>query len=134
MEKLSIAQAQTNPGVQVAQLAPAGNTGRAPAKAPPPMPRQMNMEEWPEKAEDRQIWSAGLNQWVKRPAYPLTTPREAVYSTTPGAQWFSLLDATNGYHQIMLDELSRDYTCFMTPWGRFRFKRAPQGCKLSGDK
>ena len=34
----------------------------------------------------------------------------------------------------MLDEASRDYTAFMTPWGRYRFKRAPQGCKLSGDK
>ena len=68
------------------------------------------------------------------PSYPLTTPHEAVYSMTPGAQWFSMCDTKNGYHQVMLHEDSRDYTCFMTPWGRYRFKRAPHGFIISGKK
>ena len=34
----------------------------------------------------------------------------------------------------MLHEDSRDYTCFMTPWGRHHFKRTPQGFIGSGDK
>ena len=76
----------------------------------------------------------GLNEWVKRPVYPVTTPHEAVYNTTPGSRFFSVMDAKNGYHQIMLHEDSRDLTCFMTPWGRYRFKRAPQGFSATGDK
>ena len=27
-----------------------------------------------------------------------------------------------GYHQVELDENSRDHTCFLTPFGRYRFK------------
>ena len=57
-EKLSIAYVQANPGVQVAQHAPGGNTGRAPAKAPPPMPKQMDMEEFT-------VWRETWNDYVR---------------------------------------------------------------------
>ena len=42
-------------------------------------------------------------------------------------------DAWNGYHSVLLEEASRHYTTFITPWGMFRYKRAPQGSKVSGD-
>ena len=75
-----------------------------------------------------------LNDWVKRPAHPVTTPHEAVHNTRPGSRFFTKMDAKNGYHQIPLHEDSRDLTTFITPWGRYRFKRAPQGCNATGDK
>ena len=76
----------------------------------------------------------GLNQWVEHPAYPVNTPHEAVHSVTTGSRWFSVMDAKNGYHQILLDKESQDYTCFMAPWGRFKFLRAPMGFISTGDK
>ena len=45
----------------------------------------------------------------------------------------SILDASNGYHSIRLAEESKDKTTFITEWGRYRFRRAPQGWTGSGD-
>jgi hypothetical protein len=47
--------------------------------------------------------------------------------------YFSSLDAWNGYHSIPLSEASRNYFAFITPWGRYRYKVAPQGFLGSGD-
>ena len=48
-----------------------------------------------------------------------------VACTFRGAAYFSKLDAKSGFYQIPLDETSRDLTTFMTPMGRYRFKRLP---------
>lgn len=40
---------------------------------------------------------------------------------------FSKGDAAKGFHQLPLEEKCRDYTTFLTPFGRYRFKRAPYG-------
>ena len=45
----------------------------------------------------------------------------------------SVLDAWNGYHAIELEEESRNLTLFITPIGRYHYKRAPQGQSGSGD-
>jgi hypothetical protein len=37
----------------------------------------------------------------------------------------------NGFHQIELDENSRDLTSFNTPMGSFRFTRVPFGLKVA---
>ena len=44
-----------------------------------------------------------------------------------------MLDAWNGYHAVELEEESRDLTAFITPFGRYRYRRAPQGQSGSGD-
>ena len=75
-----------------------------------------------------------LNEWVQRPAHPVTTPYEAVHSVTPGSRWYTVCDAKSGYHQIPLDEEAQDLTCFITPWGRYKFLRGPQGFVGTGDK
>ena len=75
-----------------------------------------------------------LNDWVQRAAHPVTTPYEAVHSVAPGSRWFSVMDAKNGYHQIMLDKEAQDLLCFITPWGRYKFLRGPQGFIGTGDK
>ena len=45
----------------------------------------------------------------------------------------STLDAWNGYHSVEIRESDRHLTTFITPWGRFRYKTAPQGYLASGD-
>ena len=76
----------------------------------------------------------GLNEWIESPTHPVTSPYEAVHSLTPGAQWFTVMDAKNGYHQILLDKEAQDLTCFITPWGRYKFLRGPQGFAGTGHK
>ena len=44
-----------------------------------------------------------LNQYVKRPYYPLVSPKDAVSSIASGAKVFSTFDARHGYWQIPLD-------------------------------
>ncbi|XP_063859146.1 uncharacterized protein LOC135100114 [Scylla paramamosain] len=39
----------------------------------------------------------------------------------------TVADAYSGYHQIPLDSESRKLTTFITPWGRFRYRRTPMG-------
>ena len=48
----------------------------------------------------------------------------------PGDTWKTVTDAWNGYHSVPLRESDRQLT---TPFGRFRYKRAPQGFVSSGD-
>lgn len=47
------------------------------------------------------------------------------------AKYFSCLDLTSGFHQIEMDENSRDITSFSTDKGSFRFKRLPYGLKIA---
>ena len=74
-----------------------------------------------------------LNRFVKRPAHPVRSPQDAVAAITPGARYFTKLDSKAGYHQVPLREEDQDLTCFITPWGSFRYKRAPMGIVSSGD-
>ncbi|KAK3849659.1 hypothetical protein Pcinc_043598 [Petrolisthes cinctipes] len=39
-----------------------------------------------------------------------------------------------GYFQVKIAEEDQDLTCFITPWGRYKFKRAPMGLVSSGDE
>ncbi len=43
------------------------------------------------------------------------------------------MDAWNGYHSVPIREEDRHLTTFITPWGRYRYKTAPQGYIASGD-
>ena len=45
----------------------------------------------------------------------------------------TVFDAWNGYHSVALDEQHRHFTTFITPWGRYRYRTAPQGYIASGD-
>ena len=40
---------------------------------------------------------------------------------------FSTFDAWKGYHQIELAQESKNLTTYLTPFGRFRYERAPFG-------
>ena len=69
-----------------------------------------------------------LNKFVRRERYPSTTPAEAVADIAQAkAKYFTVFDALKGYHQCPLDEASQNLTTFITPFGRFKYLRAPYG-------
>ena len=75
-----------------------------------------------------------LNEHIKRPVYPSKTPKEAVSNIKSGSKYFTTCDAKHGYWQIPLAEESQKLTTFLTPWGRFKFLRAPMGLSSTGDE
>ena len=75
-----------------------------------------------------------LNKFVRRGAHPVVTPHEAVSSIKKGSRFHTTLDAKSGYWQILIAEEDQELTCFITPWGRYKFLRAPMGLAISGDE
>ena len=69
-----------------------------------------------------------LNHSVRREFYPSSTPLECVTCIiSEEARYFAVFDALKGYHQCPLEPLSQPLTTFITPFGRFMYKRAPYG-------
>ena len=61
-----------------------------------------------------------LNAVTKKEIFAL--PRiDDIFDSIAGAQWFSTLDLASGYHQIPLDESSKDKSAFVTYDGAYRF-------------
>ena len=75
-----------------------------------------------------------LNKFVDRPTHPFPAPKDIIAGIPKGSKCCAVFDAVNSYWQIPLEEESRPYTCFMTEWGRFQYKRAPMGLVSSGDE
>ena len=58
-----------------------------------------------------------LNKSVKRDNFPL--PRlEDTLASLEGCKYSSKMDANSGFWQMRLEEESREYTTFLTPFGR----------------
>jgi len=77
---------------------------------------------------------SGLNQNVKRNIHPFPSAADIMKSIKPTSKWFLKADATQGYHQVMLDEESQKLTAFILPFGCYYFKRTPMGLSPSGDE
>ena len=75
-----------------------------------------------------------LNKYVKRATYPVRTAYDAVSNITRGETYFTTLDAKCGYWQIPIADEDQHLTTFITPWGRYKFLRAPMGLLSSGDE
>ena len=54
-------------------------------------------------------------------------------SAVPAGKKKSVLDVWNSFHSVPIRMEDRDKTTFITPWGRFRYKVAPQGYLASMD-
>ena len=67
-----------------------------------------------------------LNKNVEREAFPMPDV-ETTLAQFDGAKIFSKIDANNGFWQVPLDKKCMQLTTFITPFGRFRFKRLPFG-------
>lgn len=72
-----------------------------------------------------------LNRSVKRERYILPTFEDIAAKLQSCV--FSKLDAANAYHQLPLDGRSARLTTFITPMGRFCFKRLPFGISLASE-
>ena len=73
-----------------------------------------------------------LNKFCEREVHASRSPFVLARSV-PGKSFKSVFDAWNGYHSVLIREEDRHLTTFITPWGLFRYKRAPQGFLSSGD-
>jgi hypothetical protein len=60
---------------------------------------------------------------------PLNNSIYLVQLSTDSSRALSF-DALKGYHQCPLDEESQRLTAFITPFGRFKYLRAPYGVSL----
>ena len=67
-----------------------------------------------------------LNKGVKREIYPLPKVNEIIAQLAEG-RYFSKLDANSGFWQVKMNKDCRKLTTFITPWGRFCFRRMPFG-------
>ena len=70
--------------------------------------------------------ASSLNRAILREHYQLPTIDE-VASRLTGAKKFTLCDAKDGFHQILLDDASSYLTTFNSPFGRNRWTRMPFG-------
>ena len=68
-----------------------------------------------------------LNHYVCREKHQSPTLAEAVADIAEEARFFTVLDAKKGYHQCLMDDASQLLTTFTTPFGRFKYCRAPYG-------
>ena len=69
-----------------------------------------------------------LNRFVSRERYQSPTPVLAVADIAASeAKIFTVLDALKGYHQCPIDQDSQILTTFITPFGRYKYLRAPYG-------
>ena len=73
-----------------------------------------------------------LNKYCKRETFPAESPFHLA-RRVPRMTWKSVTDAWNGYHSVPLRESDRHLPTFITPFGRWRYRRAPQGFLSSGD-
>src|SRR5436190_6820025 len=67
-----------------------------------------------------------LNKYVLKEQFQLPSVNESL-AKLEGGKIFTLLDASNGFWQVQLDPECYKYTTFITPFGRYYFKRMPFG-------
>ena len=71
-----------------------------------------------------------LNACLKRESFQMPVFEELT-AQFAGATVFSKLDAAAGFYQIPLAPESQPLTTFMTPFGRYMFRRLPMGCNIA---
>lgn len=67
-----------------------------------------------------------LNNNIVIEKFPLPKINEMV-SSLKWATWFSTIDLSAAYHQVILTPESRKLTAFITPFGCYQFRRMPFG-------
>ena len=73
-----------------------------------------------------------LNVAIRREHYQIPTAEEIV-SRLGDARIMSVLDASQAFYHIPLDEESSKLCTMSTPFGRYRFKRLPYGIKSASE-
>ncbi|CAB3979301.1 Transposon Ty3-G Gag-Pol poly [Paramuricea clavata] len=70
--------------------------------------------------------SQTINKAIKRPIYTIPTIEEKLPFLTK-AKVFTIVDVSEAFHNVVLDELSSLLTTFQGPNGRYRYLRMPFG-------
>ena len=86
----------------------------------------------PDGSPRRTVDLSPLNKYCYREPHHVQSPFQQARSI-PSNTFRTVMDAWNGYHSVPIAEADRHLTTFITPFGRFRYKTAPQGFKASGD-
>ena len=73
-----------------------------------------------------------MNKHCVREVHTSKSPFSMARSV-PDNSFKTVYDCWNGFHSVPIREEDRHLTTFTTPWGLFRYKRAPQGFLSSGD-
>jgi len=73
-----------------------------------------------------------IKKAIKRERHPLANLVD-IKHTINGSTHFSKIDLKNGYHQVQLDEKSRQFTAFQTPLGPMRYKRLNMGISCASE-
>ena len=73
-----------------------------------------------------------LNSHCKRETH-VTVPPFRQARLIPANTWKTVTDAWNGFHSALIREEDKHYTSFITDWGRYRYRVAPQGYVSSTD-
>ena len=73
-----------------------------------------------------------INAMTVGDAWPIPSIEENL-EKLQGAKYFSAIDAAAAYHTIRVNEKSRPYLAFLTPWGTYQYKKMPFGCKNAGN-
>jgi hypothetical protein len=73
-----------------------------------------------------------LNKFCQRETFAAESPFHMARRIPPNT-WKTVTDAWNGFHSVPLRPKDRHLTTFITPFGRWRYMRAPQGYLSSGD-
>ena len=74
----------------------------------------------------------GLNKCAKRETHHTPSPFHQACAV-PANMKKTTFDAWNSYHSLALHPDDRHFTTFITPWGRYQYKKAPQGYIATGD-
>ena len=73
-----------------------------------------------------------LNEACSRQTHIGGTPFDLA-NKVPAGRLMSTMDCWNGFHSVPVHPDDYHYFTFVTPWGRYRYKMAPQGWLASGD-
>lgn len=71
-----------------------------------------------------------LNKVIEPTSFPIPLIDEIIDKMN-GSQYFSTLDLAGAYHQIPLEEKSKQYTAFSTSWKKYHFTSVPFGLSSS---
>ena len=67
------------------------------------------------------------------PVYPFESTKDILHNIPSNHCYFAALDMVQGYFQVPLDEETSNLTVFITPWGKYKYLRAPMGLAPSSD-
>ena len=73
-----------------------------------------------------------INKHAPRQLHHTRSPY-AIAAAVPPNKVKTVLDNWHGYHSVPIHPDDRDLTTFITPYGRYRYKTAPQGFISAGD-